>query len=87
MGYTISRNTMICWDPHTKILKHCSSEYIDEHNNKYSKGWSQGSKLMLGTNISTVPTLKVDFSDNPFIKYDIFESNVNFHQEALPLAF
>ena len=33
---------------------------------------------MTGTNISTLTTLKMDLSDNPFVKYDIFEVTVNF---------
>ena len=32
---------------------------------------------MLGTNTSTLTTLEIDISDYPFIKYDIFEVNVN----------
>ena len=32
---------------------------------------------MLGTNTSTLKTLKTDLSDHPFIKDDIFEVNVN----------
>ena len=78
MGYTNSRATMKWWYPHTKILKCCSYAKFDEHNNKYGKGWSPGSELMLGTNISTLTTLTIDLSDYPFIKYDIFEGNVNF---------
>ena len=34
--------------------------------------------MMTGTNISTLPTLKIDLSDHPFIKEDIFKVNVNF---------
>ena len=60
MGYTNNRATMKLWDPHTKRLKYCSSEKIDDHNNKFGKGWSPGSELMLGTNISTLTTLKID---------------------------
>ena len=48
------------WDPHTKRLKYCSSENNYEHNNKFGKGWSPGYELMLSTNISTLPTLKID---------------------------
>ena len=33
---------------------------------------------MLGKNIYTLTTLKIDFPDNPFIKDDIFEGNDNF---------
>ena len=55
MGYTSIRSTMKWCDPHTKILKYCSSEKFDEHNSRFCKGWSLGSELMLGTNISTLP--------------------------------
>ena len=66
------------WDPHNKTLKYGSSVKLDEHNNKFGKGFSPGSELLLGTNISTPPTLKIDLSDHPFIRYDIFEGNVSF---------
>ena len=33
---------------------------------------------MLVTNISTLPALKIDLSDHPFIKDDIFDGNANF---------
>ena len=66
MGYTNIRVTMKWWYPHTKKLKYCSSGKIDEHSNKFGKGWSPGSELMLGTNISTLTTLKSDLSDRPF---------------------
>ena len=77
---------MKLWDPHTKILKYCSSEKNDEYNNTFGKGWSPGSELILGTNISTLPTLKIDFSDYIFIKYDIFEGNINFLQRGTPIC-
>ena len=77
MGYTNIRATMKLWYPHTKRLKYCLSEKFDEHNNKFVKGWSPDSILMLGTNISTLPTLKIYLSDHPFIKYDIFEGIVH----------
>ena len=60
MGYTNRRATMNLRKQHTKRLKYCSSEKFDEHNNKFGKGWSPGSELMLGKNISTLPTLKID---------------------------
>ena len=78
MGYTNIRATIKWWDPHTKELKYFLSTKFDEHNNKFGKGWSPGSELMNDTNISTLPTLKTDLSDNPFIKYYIFEVNINF---------
>ena len=58
MCYTSSRSTIKWWDPHTNKLKYCSSVKFDEHNNKFGKGWSLGSELMLETNTSTLPTLK-----------------------------
>ena len=76
MGYTNSRATMKLWDPYTKKLKYCSSEKFDEHNNKFGKEWSSGSELMTGANIFTLPTLKLNLSDYPFIKYDIFGVDV-----------
>ena len=57
-----------------------------EHNNKLGKSWSPGSELMLGTNITTLPTLKIDLSDHPFVKYDIFEGNVNFTPRGNPVG-
>ena len=41
---------------------------------------------MLGTNISTLPTLKFDLSDHPFIKYDIFDGNINFSLRGTPIG-
>ena len=58
MGYTNSRAKMKWWEPHTMKLKYCSSEMFDEHNNKFGKGWSSGSEPMLGTNTSSLTTLK-----------------------------
>ena len=60
--------------------------FIFEHNNKFGKGWSPGSELMLGTNTSTLPTLKIDLSDYPLIKYDIFEGIVNFPPRGTPIG-
>ena len=60
MGYTNSISKMKWWDPNTKIIKYCSSAKFDEHNNKFGKGWSPGSELILETNISIFPTLKID---------------------------
>ena len=86
MGYKHSRATMKCWDAHTKKLKYCSFEKFDEHNNKFFKGWSPGSEITLGTYTSTLSKLKNDLSDNPFIKYDIFEVNVNFLTGGTPVG-
>ena len=58
MGYGKSRATIKWWYPHTKKLKYCSSEKIDERNSKFGKLWSPGSELMTGTNISTLPKFK-----------------------------
>ena len=41
---------------------------------------------MTSANISTLPTLKIDLSDHLFIKDDIFEVNLVYHQEVLLLA-
>ena len=73
------------WDPHKKRLKYCSSAKFDEHKNKFCKGWSPGSELMLGTNISTPPTLTIDLSDYPYIKDNIFEDNINFTPIGTPI--
>ena len=74
------------WDPYKKRLKYCSSTKFDEHKNKFGKGWSPGSELMLGTNISILLTLRIDLSDHPYIKYDIFEGNVNFLPRGTPVG-
>ena len=86
MGYTNIRDKTKFWDPHTKRLKYCLSEKIDEHNNKFGKGWSPRYELMLGTNISILPTLKIDLSNHPFIKDDIFEDNDNFPPRGTPIV-
>ena len=78
MGYTNSRSAMKLWELHTEKLKYSSSAKFDEHNNKFGKGWSPGYELMLGTNNSTLPKLKIDPSYHPFIKDDIFGVNFNF---------
>ena len=59
---------------------------FDEYNNKFGKGWSPGSKLMLAINTSTLTTLKMYFSDHPFIKHDIFEVNVNSPRRGPPIG-
>ena len=59
MRYTNSRATMQFWGLHTKKLKYGSSDKFDEHNNKFGKWWSPSSESMIGTNISTIPTLKL----------------------------
>ena len=41
---------------------------------------------MLGANISTLTILKIDLSDNPFIKDDIFEVNINFPPIGTPIG-
>ena len=41
---------------------------------------------MRGTNTSTLTTLKIDLSDHPFIKYDIFEVNVNLSLRGTPIG-
>ena len=74
------------WDLQTNKLKHCSTENVDEYNNKFGKVWSPGSELMLGTNIYTLKTSKIDPSYHPFIKYDIFEVNVNLTPRGNPIG-
>ena len=37
-----------------------SSAKFDEHNNRFGKGCPPGSELMLVTNTSTIPNLKID---------------------------
>ena len=85
MGYKNTRAKMKWWDPHTKILKYCSSENSDEHNNKFGKVWSPGSELMIGTNISILPTLKLTSNIIPLSKIIYLKAMLNLHQQALPL--
>ena len=70
-AYTNSRAKMKWWDTHTKKFKCCLYVKNNEHNIKFGKGLPPGSVLMNSTNISTVPMIKIDFSDHIFIKYDI----------------
>ena len=86
MGYTNSRPTMKRWDLHNKKLEYCSSGIFDKHNNKFGKGWSPGSELMIGTNIYYLTALKNDLSEHPFIKYDTFEVNVTFPLRGTPIG-
>ena len=74
------------WDPYTKKIEYFSSESFDEHNNKFCKGWSPCSELMTGTNISTLPTLKIDISDHPSTKYYIFEVIVYLPPRGTPIG-
>ena len=55
---------------------------ITEQNGKV---WSPGSELMIDTNTSSPPTLKIDISDNTFVKYYIFEVGVNFPPRGTPV--
>ena len=41
---------------------------------------------MLVTNTSTLPTLKIDLSDHPVIKYGIFEVHVNLPPRGNPIV-
>ena len=59
MIYTNSIDTMKLWDPYPEKIKYCSSAKIFKHKNKFSKVWSPGYELMTGTNITTLPTLKL----------------------------
>ena len=83
MGNT---NSVSREDQHTKKLKCGSSAKFDEHNNKFVKLWSHSSDLMTGTNVSTLPTLKIDLSDHPFIKYYIVEVTVTFTSRGTPIG-
>ena len=65
MRYTKIRAATKWWEPHTKKPKDFSSITFDEHNNTYSKVWQPGSKLMLGKNTSTLPTLKITYKIIP----------------------
>ena len=86
MGYTCIIATVKFWDHHTKKLEYFSSAKFDEHNKKLGKLWSPGSELMLGTNTSTLPKLKLYLSDHPFIKDYIFEVNFNFPPRGTPIG-
>ena len=86
MSYTNIRAIIKWWYPYTKKLKYCSFEKFDEDHNKFGKLWLPGSELMLGTNNSTLPTLKFCLSDHPFIKNDIFEVNVNLPPRGTPIG-
>ena len=86
MCYTNSIDTMKWWDPHTKKLKYYSSAKFDKYNNKFGKVWSPGSEFILGKNISTLPESNIYLSDHPFIKYFIFEFNVNFPARGNPVG-
>ena len=72
--------------PTQKDTHFFSSAKFDEHNNEFDKSWPPGYELMLGTTISTLPTLKIDHSYYSFIKYDIFEGNVNFLRRGNPIG-
>ena len=74
------------WYPYTKRLRYGSSKKIDEHNNKFGKRWSLGSEIMVGTNIYNLTKSRTNLSDYPFIKYDIFEANVNFPPRCTPIG-
>ena len=86
MGYTNNIAIMKWCDPHNQRLEYCSSAEFDAHNNKFGKVWSPGSEVMLGIIISTLPTLTTELSDHPFIKYYIFEGNVNFPPRGTPIC-
>ena len=73
---------MKLWDPHTKKLKYCSYEKIDEHTSKFGKGCLPGSELTAIRNTSTLQTLKVDLSDHSFI----ICSTANFPSRGTPIG-
>ena len=86
MGYNNSRAAIKWWDPHTNTLKTISSAEFDEDNNKFRKGWSPDSELMVGINVPNLPKFEIYISDHPFIRDGIFEVTVIFNQEVLPLV-
>ena len=69
-----------------KKLNYCSSEKFDKYNNKFVKGWSPGSNLLNVTDTSSLPTIKMDISYQPFIKDDIFEATVYFPPRGTPIV-
>ena len=69
MVYTKSRATMKCWYPYTKKLKYFSSATFDEHNNNFGKIWSPGYNLWKDIETSALQKIKIDISDQAFIKY------------------
>ena len=80
MGYTDITDTTKWWDPHTKKLKYFSSAKFDEYNNKFGKGWSRGSELMTGTNISSLKTLKLISHITPLSNMVYLKSPWIYHQ-------
>ena len=85
MSYTNSRANIKWWEPHTNKLKYCSSAKFDEHNNKFSKGWSPGFNLMLVTNIYTLPKFKMTYQIIPSSNTIYFNLMIIPHQEVLLL--
>ena len=47
----------------------------------------KNTRRILVERILRYPTLKIDLSDHPFIKYDIFEVNANFPKRGTPIGF
>ena len=86
MGYTNIRATYKCWEQHTKNLEYCLFEVFDEHNNKFVKWWSPGSELILDTNISTLPTLKLTSQIMPSSKMIDLKFMLISHQDVLLLV-
>ena len=86
MGYKNSIAEIKWWKPHTKEIKYCSSAKFYELNNKFVKLWSPGSEILIGTNNSTLPTLKLTSPIIPPSKMTYLKSMSISHQEALPLA-
>ena len=83
MGYTKSISTIKWWYPHTKKLKYYLSAKFENYNNKFGKGWSPGSELMLGTNKYTFQkqTSKIILSSKMIYLKSILIS----HQQVLLL--
>ena len=86
MCYDNRRVTMKWWDQYSKKLRYFSSAKFDKHNNKFGKGWSSGSALINGKNISALTTLKDYLPDHLFIKYYIFEATLSFPPMGNPIG-
>ena len=74
------------WDPHTRKIKYFSYAKFDKNNNKFGKGWYPGSNMLKVTDISDLPTVKIDLYYHPLIKDDIFEATVAFPKRGTPIC-
>ena len=71
------------WDPHTNKIKYFPSSKFDKYNNKVGQGWSPGSEIMLGTNMSTLPKLKLTSRVILSSKMIYLKSMLIYHKEVL----